>query len=48
MGVTPHLATFGKAIGEGMPGGTFYLTADHDDADIDFTLEAFSRTMAKL
>ena len=44
MGVTPHLATFGKAIA----GGTFYFTAVHNDADIDFTLEAFNRTMAKL
>jgi glutamate-1-semialdehyde 2,1-aminomutase len=29
-------------------GGTFYLTAVHNDADIDFTLDAFDRTMAKL
>jgi glutamate-1-semialdehyde 2,1-aminomutase len=29
-------------------GGTFYMTSAHTDADIDFTLEAFSRTMAKI
>ena len=29
-------------------GGTFYLTSAHNDTDIDFTLEAFDRTMAKL
>lgn len=29
-------------------GGTFYMTTAHNDADIDFTLEAFSRCMAKL
>jgi glutamate-1-semialdehyde 2,1-aminomutase len=29
-------------------GGTFYMTTAHNDADIDFTLEAFSRCMARL
>jgi hypothetical protein len=29
-------------------GGTFYLTSDHNDEDIDFTLEAFDRTLARL
>ena len=29
-------------------GGTFYFTAVHDDAEIDFTLDAFDRIMAKL
>ncbi len=29
-------------------GGTFYLTTAHTDADIDFTLAAFSRCMEKL
>lgn len=29
-------------------GGTFYLTSAHTDADVDFTLAAFSRCMDKL
>jgi glutamate-1-semialdehyde 2,1-aminomutase len=29
-------------------GGTFYMTTAHNDEDIDFTLAAFSRCMAKL
>ena len=29
-------------------GGTFYMTTAHNDADIDFTLEAFSRCMTRL
>lgn len=29
-------------------GGTFYMTTAHTDEDIDFTLDAFSRCMAKL
>jgi glutamate-1-semialdehyde 2,1-aminomutase len=29
-------------------GGTFYLTAAHDDADIDFTLEAYRRSLEQI
>ena len=29
-------------------GGTFYLTAAHNDADIDFTLDAYGRTLEKI
>jgi len=29
-------------------GGTFYLSAAHNDADIDFTLDAYARTLKNI